>query len=59
MVLDSLAVPDLLLAAVAVLMVVASVAGALLPVGMSTALAAGSVPATGTIGYALFSDAAP
>lgn len=45
---------DLLLAAIALPLVVAGVAGALLPVAMSVALGAGSVPATGTMGYALF-----
>jgi len=45
---------DLLLAAIALAMTVAGVAGALTPLAMSTALAAGSLPAGGTVGYALF-----
>jgi hypothetical protein len=45
---------DLLLAAIALVMTVAGVAGALTSLAMSTALAAGSVPAGGTVGYALF-----
>ncbi|WP_302081527.1 hypothetical protein [Salinibaculum rarum] len=51
---DSVTRHDLLLAAIALPLVVAGMAGALLPVGMSVALGAGSVPATGTMGYALF-----
>jgi hypothetical protein len=45
---------DILLAAIAVPMLVAATLGALLPVGMPLALGAGSVPATGSMGYALF-----
>jgi hypothetical protein len=45
---------DLSLAAIAVSLLAASLAGALLPVGMMAALGAGSVPATGGVGYALF-----
>jgi hypothetical protein len=45
---------DVLLAAIAVPMLVAATLGALLPVGMPLALGAGSVPATGSMGYALF-----
>lgn len=45
---------DLLLAAIALPMTVAGAAGALTSLTMSTALAAGSVPAGGTVGYALF-----
>ena len=45
---------DILLAAIALPLVVAGALGALLPVGMSLALGAGSVPATGSLGYALF-----
>jgi hypothetical protein len=59
MVLDTLAAADLVLAVVAALMTVALVAGAVLPVATSTALAAGGVPAGGTIGYALFSGRVP
>ena len=45
---------DALLAAIAVPMALAAVAGALTSLAMSTALAAGSLPAGGTVGYALF-----
>lgn len=45
---------DLLLAAIALPLMIAGVVGALLPVGMPLALGAGSVPATGSMGYALF-----
>jgi hypothetical protein len=45
---------DLLLAVIALSLVGASLVGALSPVGMVAALGAGSVPATGTVGYALF-----
>lgn len=45
---------DLLLAAVALPMALAGAAGALTSMAMSTALAAGSLPAGGTVGYALF-----
>ncbi|MEF8870637.1 MAG: hypothetical protein V5A41_03290 [Haloarculaceae archaeon] len=51
---DSVSRYDLLLAAIVLPLVVAGMIGALLPVGMSVALGAGSVPATGTMGYALF-----
>jgi hypothetical protein len=45
---------DLSLAAIALSLVTGSLVGALSPVGMAVALAGGSVPATGTVGYALF-----
>jgi hypothetical protein len=45
---------DLSLAAIAVPLLVATVAGATLPVGLPVALGAGSVPASGGLGYALF-----
>jgi hypothetical protein len=45
---------DLLLAAIAVPLVLAGVVAAVLPVGMVAALGAASVPATGSVGYALF-----
>ncbi|MEF8888091.1 MAG: hypothetical protein V5A30_09810 [Haloarculaceae archaeon] len=45
---------DLVLATIALVMALAGVAGALTSLAMSTALAAGSVPAGGTVGYALF-----
>ncbi|MFT4921809.1 MAG: hypothetical protein ACI8XM_001016 [Haloarculaceae archaeon] len=45
---------DLLLAAIAVSLALGALFGALLPVGMPVALGAGSVPATGSMGYALF-----
>jgi hypothetical protein len=52
----SLSRHDLLLVAIALPLVLASLVGVLLPVGMSAALGAGSVPATGSLGYALFYD---
>jgi len=52
----SLATADLVLVAIAVPMLVASLAAALSPVQLGVALGAGSVPASGTIGYALFYD---
>lgn len=45
---------DLSLAGIALPLVVAALLGALLPVGMGVALGAGSVPASGSIWYALF-----
>jgi hypothetical protein len=51
---ESLTRHDILLAAIALPLVVAGALGAVLPVGMSLALGAGSVPATGSMGYALF-----
>ncbi len=45
---------DASLAGIAVPLALAAVVGALSPVGMATALGAGSVPASGSLGYALF-----
>jgi hypothetical protein len=45
---------DLLLAMIALPVALAGVVGAVTTLAMSTALAAGSVPASGGIGYALF-----
>jgi len=45
---------DLLLAMIALPVAIAGVLGAVSTLAMSTALAVGSVPATGGIGYALF-----
>jgi hypothetical protein len=45
---------DLSLAGIAASLLAALLAGALSPVGMSVALGVGSVPASGTVGYALF-----
>ncbi|WP_225335139.1 hypothetical protein [Halomicrobium urmianum] len=52
----SLATADLVLVAVAVSMLVAWVAAAVTSLQLGVALGAGSVPASGTIGYALFYD---
>jgi hypothetical protein len=51
-----LATADLVLAAVALPLLLGALAGAVLSVQFGLALGAGSVPATGTIGYALFYD---
>ena len=45
---------DLLLAVIALPVALAGVLGAVSTLAMSTALAVGSVPATGGVGYALF-----
>jgi len=45
---------DVLLAAIGLSMLVAGVAGLVLSVPLAVALAAGSVPASGGVGYALF-----
>ena len=45
---------DALLAAIALPMALAGVAGVLTSLAMPTALAAGSLPAGGAVGYALF-----
>jgi len=45
---------DWLLATIAVSLVVAAVVGVLFPVGLPVALGVGSVPASGSVGYALF-----
>ncbi|SFR89909.1 hypothetical protein SAMN05216559_0709 [Halomicrobium zhouii] len=50
------ATADLVLAAVALPMVLAALVGLFYSVQFAIALGAGSVPASGTIGYALFYD---
>lgn len=45
---------DLVLATIAAPMVIAGLVGLVSSLAMSTALAAGSLPATGSLGYALF-----
>jgi hypothetical protein len=50
----ALAPADRLLALIAAIMSLAAVAGATLSLGMGLALGLASVPASGTIGYALF-----
>ena len=50
----SLSRHDLSLLVIALPLLLASVVAALLPVGTVVALGAGSVPATGGLGYALF-----
>jgi len=45
---------DASLAGIAAPLAVAALVGALSPVGMAAALGAGSVPAFGSLGYALF-----
>jgi hypothetical protein len=52
----SLATADLVLILMAIPMVVGSVVGLVFSVQFGVALGAGSVPATGTLGYALFYD---
>ena len=52
----SLATADLVLIVMAVPMVLASLAGLASSIQFAVALGAGSVPATGTLGYALFYD---
>lgn len=49
-----LSIHDAILAVIPAIMVLATLAGAVLSWSWATALAVGSVPATGTIGYALF-----
>jgi len=49
-----MSVHDAILALIPAIMVLATLAGAMLSWSWATALAVGSVPATGTIGYALF-----
>jgi hypothetical protein len=51
-----LATADLVLVAVALPMILAAVVGLVHSVQLGLALGAGSVPASGTIGYALFYD---
>ncbi|MFB6308301.1 MAG: hypothetical protein ABEH35_03135 [Haloarculaceae archaeon] len=50
----SVGTPDLVLAVIALALSIAGVAGAVLSVSMGVALGAGSLPASGGIGYALF-----
>jgi hypothetical protein len=45
---------DASLVGIAAPLAVAAAVGALSPVGMTTALGAGSIPASGSLGYALF-----
>jgi len=52
----SLSAADLVLASIALSMVGATVGAVLTSVSLVTALSAGSLPATGSIGYALFYD---
>ena len=52
----SLATADLVLVAIALPLVVASLVGVLYSVRLALAVGAGSVPACGTLGYALFYD---
>ena len=52
----SLATADLVLVAVALPLVIASLVGALYSVQLGLALGAGSIPASGSVGYALFYD---
>jgi multisubunit Na+/H+ antiporter MnhB subunit len=48
--------PDAVLAAIPVLLLLGAAFSLVSPLSPGTALAAGAVPATGTIGYALFYD---
>ncbi|WP_424002561.1 hypothetical protein ACOZ4I_02145 [Haloarcula salina] len=52
----SLSAADLVLASIALSMVGAAVGAVLTSVSLVTALSAGSLPASGSIGYALFYD---
>lgn len=52
----SLSVADLVLASIALSMVGATLGAVLTSINLVTALSAGSLPATGSIGYALFYD---
>lgn len=45
---------DFILAVIPASLILATIAGAVSPVGMITALGLGSVPASGSMGYALF-----
>lgn len=47
---------DYLLAAIPASLVFAALASMLVPVGMTTALGAGSLPAFGTVAYVLFHE---
>ncbi|MFY4813904.1 hypothetical protein [Haloarcula argentinensis] len=48
--------PDLVLASIALSMLLASLGAVVTSISFVTALSAGSLPATGSIGYALFYD---
>ena len=50
----SLSRHDYLLAAIPASLALSTLGGALMPVGMDVAIGAGSVAASGTVGYALF-----
>ncbi|AEM56083.1 hypothetical protein HISP_02370 [Haloarcula hispanica N601] len=50
----SLSMPDLVLASIALSMLLASLGAVVTSLSFVTALSAGSLPATGSIGYALF-----
>ncbi|AAV47905.1 hypothetical protein BDK61_3543 [Haloarcula quadrata] len=52
----SLSMPDLVLASIALSMLLASLGAVVTSLSFVTALSAGSLPATGSIGYALFYD---
>lgn len=52
----SLATADLVLLAMAIPLVLASIVGAIFSVQLAVAMGAGSLPASGTLGYALFYD---
>jgi hypothetical protein len=54
--LASLSTPDLVLASIAVLLLLATVGAVVTPFSVAVALGAGSIPASGSIGYALFYD---
>jgi len=54
MVQESVTRHDLLLVGIAVPLLLAGAVGALSPIGLPVALGAGSIPASGSMGYALF-----
>jgi hypothetical protein len=51
-----LSMPDLVLASIALSMLLASLGAVVTSISLVTALSAGSLPASGSIGYALFYD---
>ena len=51
---DTLSTADLVLASIALVMAVAAFGAVATSVRVAVAMAAGSIPATGSIGYALF-----
>ena len=51
---DTLSTADLVLASIALVMTVAAFGAVATSVSVAVAMAAGSIPATGSIGYALF-----